>query len=88
MCLSMNSLNLAIAKFYTGEVDLALVEMKALGKTAFINHYYLYHVAIGKMFVQSNDSDKAMTSFRKAIDLTNHQPEKRYINNLMEKISA
>lgn len=75
-------LNCAIAKFYSGDRAGALAQMHQLGKMAFINHYYLFHAAMGKMLA-SNDIAKAKMHFKKAIDLTPHQVEKNYITRLL-----
>ncbi|GAB1445162.1 hypothetical protein MASR2M41_08290 [Flammeovirgaceae bacterium] len=57
--------------------------MKKLGSVTFINNYYLYHVAMGKILGKKNKFAPAIKHFKKAITLTNHQPEKKYTQNLI-----
>ncbi|MFZ1806317.1 MAG: sigma-70 family RNA polymerase sigma factor [Cyclobacteriaceae bacterium] len=78
-------LNLAIAKFYAGNISEALSEMNELGAIMFIHNYHLYHVALGKMLDKKSKQSLAIQHYQKAIGLTNHQPEKKYIQNLIEK---
>lgn len=80
-------LNLAIAKFYAGETEEAVLLMKELGTNTFIYKYHLYHVAMGKMLNSKKERPKAIQHYKRAIDLTGHLPEKKYIENLMEKTS-
>lgn len=79
-------LNLAIAMFYAGDFKEAMLLMKALGKIAFINRYYVYHVAMGKMLSRVKDFEIATVHFQKGISLTSHIVEKKYIQNLIEQI--
>lgn len=80
-------LNLAIAKFYSGNTEEAVLLMKELGTNIFIYNYHLYHVAMGKMLNSKNERPKAIQHYEKAIKLTSHLPEKKYIQNLMENTS-
>ena len=80
-------LNLAIAKFYSGNTEEAALLMKELGTNIFIYNYHLYHVAMGKMLNSKNERPKAIQHYEKAIKLTSHLPEKKYIQNLMENTS-
>jgi len=82
-----SQLNLAIARFYAGHFDQAMKTMEELGKISFINHYHLYHVAMGKMFTQAKQYSSACMHFTRAIPLTRHLPEKRYIEKLINRIT-
>lgn len=77
-------LNMAIATFYSGNYLKAISMMQELGKMALINHYYLYHVAMGKMLRKPNEHEQSITHYKKAIALTPHLSEKKYIQNLLE----
>ncbi len=76
-------LNWAIAKFYGGQLAEAVSAMDDLGKISFINHYHLYHVALGKMLHRGKNYRAADEHYRRAIALTHHLPEKRYIEKLI-----
>ncbi|MEQ8364593.1 MAG: sigma-70 family RNA polymerase sigma factor [Cyclobacteriaceae bacterium] len=78
-------LNLAIAKFYAGNMSEAFSQLKELGTVTFINNYHLYHVALGKILDRKNESALAIQHYQKAITLTAHQSEKKYIQNLIGK---
>lgn len=80
-------LNLAIAKFYAGNIDEALSSMKELSSISFIHNYHLYHVAMGKMLDKNNEHPLAIAHFQKAITLTGHLTEKKYIQNLIRDYS-
>lgn len=79
-------LNLAIAKFYAGKYSEALAIMRDLGKMALINHYYLFHVAMGKMLCKVNDHVQSIVHYKKALVLASHLSEKKYIQNLLELV--
>lgn len=78
-------LNLAIARFYAGDVHAALSMMDELGSNTFIHNYHLYHIAMGKILMKNKDSKQAIKHYQKAILLTSHEPEKKYIQQLLEK---
>jgi len=80
-------LNLAISKFYAGHLSEALLEMNDLGTNTFIHNYHIYHVTLGKILDKKNERPLAIQHYQKAITLTGHQPEKKYIQNLIDKAS-
>lgn len=80
-------LNLAIAFFYGREIETAQKMLDDLKEITFINNYHLYHVAYGKLYVFKNEFNQASKHFRKAIELTLNEIERRYIQQLTEKLN-
>jgi RNA polymerase sigma factor (sigma-70 family) len=72
-------MNQAIAQFYSGDVITALHQLKKLGQNAFMQQHYLLHMALGKIYLATNDGTTAKTYFTKALELSHHEVEKRYI---------
>lgn len=77
------NLNLAIAHFYSGNIVKAIAIMEEIGKIAFINNYYLFHVAQGKIFTATNQFLLANAHYTKALTMMHHDAEKNYIRKLM-----
>jgi RNA polymerase sigma-70 factor (ECF subfamily) len=67
-------LNQSIALFYAGNTLTALHQLKKLGESAFMQQHYLFHLAMGKI-----DKANAREHYLKALDLSPHEVEKRYI---------
>jgi RNA polymerase sigma factor (sigma-70 family) len=67
-------MNRAIAMFYSGEVLTALHQLKKLGESAFMQQHYLFHMALGKI-----DKANSREHYAKALELSPHEVEKRYI---------
>lgn len=76
-------LNLAITFFFGGQPDIAGHMLEELREFTFINNYYLYHVALGKLFRSKQEEQRAIAHFKKAIGLTNSETERRYIYRLL-----
>jgi RNA polymerase sigma-70 factor (ECF subfamily) len=70
-------LNQSIAAFYSGNVIKALHELKKLGESAFMQQHYLFHMAMGKV-----DHANSKKHFAKALELSPHEVEKRYIRKM------
>lgn len=67
-------MNRAIALFYAGDVLTALHQLKKLGESAFMQQHYLFHMALGKV-----DKVNSAAHYAKALELSPHEVEKRYI---------
>lgn len=67
-------MNQSIALFYAGDVLTALHQLKKLGENAFMRQHYLLHMALGKI-----DKANAKKHFEKALELSPHEVEKKYI---------
>lgn len=72
-------MNHSIALFYSGEVLTALHQLKKLGESAFMQQHYLLHMALGKVYSKTGEEEKAKHHFRRALELSAHEVEKRYI---------
>lgn len=79
-------LNLCIAQFYAGNHDAAKKSMSTLSENFFIGHYYLFHVAYGKMLRQWNKKKEALEHFTIALHQTSHNVEKNYIKKLISAV--
>jgi RNA polymerase sigma-70 factor (ECF subfamily) len=75
-------LNQSIALFYGGDVITALHQLQKLGESAFMQQHYLFHMALGKIYDKSGDRSKANEHYRKALELSPHEVEKRYIRKV------
>lgn len=78
-------LNQAIAIFYSGEAAKAVRHLDALGGSAIMQQYHLYHVALGKIRLCSGDTVQARKSLDRAIKLTSHPAEQDFIRKLMKR---
>jgi RNA polymerase sigma-70 factor (ECF subfamily) len=72
-------MNHAIALFYAGDVLTALHNLKKLGESAFMQQHYLFHMALGKVYDGSKNNEKAREHYRRALDLSPHEVEKKHI---------
>jgi len=72
-------MNRSIALFYSGDSLTALHQLKTLGESAFMQQHYLFHMALGKIYMAMGDTTTAKTHFVKAFDLSTHEVEKRHI---------
>jgi predicted RNA polymerase sigma factor len=75
-------MNQSIALFYAGDVLTALHQLKKLGESAFMQQHYLLHMALGKIYLATNDRAIAKAHFEKALELSPHEVEKRYIRKM------
>ena len=76
-------LNHAIAIFYSGNEAHAFAIIEQLGKTAIMQRYHLYHVALGKFYLRQGNRSEAARHLEKAVGLTRHAAEKEFIKKLM-----
>lgn len=72
-------MNRSIALFYAGNVLTALHQLKKLSENAFMQRYYLLHMALGKIHKSMNSPEEARAHFMKAYELSPHEVEKRHI---------
>lgn len=75
-------MNQSIALFYSGDVLTALHQLKKLGESAFMQQHYLLHMALGKIYLATNDGAKAKTHFTKAFELSPHDVERKHIKKM------
>jgi RNA polymerase sigma-70 factor (ECF subfamily) len=75
-------LNKAIAAAYAIDRKTSIAELQAIHS---LDHYYLYHTALGEVYFDDGDSAAAKQSFEKALQLTNTPAERQL---LQQKIAA
>lgn len=78
-------LNQAIARFYAGEEDAAKSAMTSLGNSALMQRYHLYHIAMAKIHLGSDQSALARQHLKVALTLTSHDVERRFIKKMLER---
>lgn len=77
-------LNYAIALYYDSQKQKAFDTLHDLEQT-FLDHSYLLHAAIGKLYWQEGEYDKSDLHLTKALPLTNFQVEKDFIKKMLVK---
>lgn len=75
-------MNQSIALFYSGDVLTALHQLKKIGEGAFMQQHYLLHMALGKIYKTTGENDRAREHFTKALELSPHEVEKKYIRKM------
>jgi RNA polymerase sigma factor (sigma-70 family) len=83
---SFVELNYAIALYYGGQKDQALVILHKLETAPFFNQYYLLHASLGRIYFAEGNYDLAKKYFTETIKLTSSPAEKGFIQRLMEKV--
>ncbi|HEY1869950.1 MAG TPA: hypothetical protein VGG71_02775, partial [Chitinophagaceae bacterium] len=78
-------LNYAIALYYAGEKEKAFSILHALHRNAFMHQYYLLNTTLGKMYLLEKDHSTAIDFLLTALQQTNMQVEKAYIQKLISK---
>lgn len=76
-------LNQAVAIFYSGETGRALEIMEQLGRTAIMQRYHIYHVAMGKVHLRTGEKQLARDHLERAVGLTKHEAEREFIRKLL-----
>jgi RNA polymerase sigma factor (sigma-70 family) len=76
-------MNQSITLFYSGEVLTALHQLTRLGESAFMQQHYLLHMALGKIYASMSEQAKALKHFKRALELSPHEVEKRHIRKLI-----
>ena len=77
-------MNYAVALYYASQKQEAFKVLHKLQQT-FLDHSYLLHVTLGKLYLLEDDPDKSNLHLEKALSLTNFQAEKDCVKRLMMK---
>ena len=77
-------LNYAVALYYASKKRKAFEVLQQLQQT-FLDNSYALHVVLGKLYLLEGDYDKGNLHLTKALDLTNFQAEKDYVQRLLMK---
>ena len=75
-------LNYAIALYYDSQKQKAFNALHNLQQT-FLDHSYLLHAALGKLYWQEGEYHKSNLHLKKALSLTNFQVEKDFVRKMM-----
>jgi len=78
-------LNYAIALYYDSQKQKAFDALRDLQQT-FLDHSYLLHAALGKLYWQEGEYSKSNLHLTKALSLTNFQVEKDFVKKMLVKI--
>jgi RNA polymerase sigma-70 factor (ECF subfamily) len=77
-------LNYAIALYYDSQKQEAFTALHNLQQT-FLDHSYLLHAALGKLYWQDGEYFKSDLHLKKALSLTNFQAEKDFVKKMLVK---
>ena len=77
-------LNYAIALYYDSQKQKAFDALRDLQQT-FLDHSYLLHAALGKLYWQEGEYSKSNLHLTKALSLTNFQVEKDFVKKMLVK---
>ena len=77
-------LNYAIALYYDSQKQKAFDALHDLQQT-FLDHSYLLHAALGKLYWQEGEYSKSNLHLTKALSLTNFQVEKDFVKKMLVK---
>ncbi|MEQ9591095.1 MAG: sigma-70 family RNA polymerase sigma factor [Cyclobacteriaceae bacterium] len=80
-------LSLGIAQFYSGQTLKALRTLQELGSYVYINNYYIYHTALGKIFYELGDREQSLAHLQQSLTLATSPIEKRHIDKIIRQIS-
>ena len=80
-------LNYAIALYYAGQKSQALGILNNLRQHPFLSQYYLLNAALGKIHFLEGDFPNAKKYWEKTLGQTNSQPEKEFIQKMINKIT-
>jgi RNA polymerase sigma factor (sigma-70 family) len=80
-------LNYAIALYYAGQKSQALDILNNLRQHPFLSQYYLLNAALGKIHFLEGDFPNAKKYWEKTLGQTNSQPEKEFIQKMINKIT-
>jgi RNA polymerase sigma-70 factor (ECF subfamily) len=78
-------LNYAVALFYSGDREKAFELVHGLLRHPFFNQYYLLNATLGKFHLLNCEMVLAREYFRKAIDQTHFEVERKFIRELLNK---
>jgi RNA polymerase sigma factor (sigma-70 family) len=79
-------LNYAIALYYAGERNKALVILHRLESAPFFNQYYLLQASLGRIYFAESNHALAKKYFTETLKLTGSPAENRFIQRLMGKL--
>ncbi len=79
-------LNYAIALYYAGQKNEALVILHQLEAEPFFNQYYLLHASLGRIYFAEGNHALAKKYFRNTLPLTSSLAERGLFQRLMEKL--
>ena len=83
---SFVELNYAVALYYAGQKNEALVILHQLETQPFFSQYYLLHASLGRIYFAQGNAFLAKKYFTETLKLTNSPAEKDFIQRLIEKI--
>lgn len=81
-------LNYAIALYYSGRIKNAFEILNRLHSHPFLNQYYLLNVTLGKFHQREGNDRLARTFLERAVEQTNFEDEKRFIQRMLEGLGA
>jgi len=76
-------LNYAIALYYAGEQEKSLGMLRELQQHPFMHHYYLLNATLGKIHLYEGRYEEATAYFRKTLEQTPFESERKYIERMM-----
>jgi RNA polymerase sigma factor (sigma-70 family) len=79
-------LNYAIALYYAGQRNEALVILHRLEAEPFFSQYYLLHASLGRIYFAEGNHHLAKKYFMKTLTLTSSPAEQGFIQRLLEKV--
>ncbi|MEO8147662.1 MAG: sigma-70 family RNA polymerase sigma factor [Bacteroidia bacterium] len=79
-------LNKAVAVLQINGAKAALNELENIADQKKLESYYLYHSLLGDIYFMLNNSAKAKSSLRKAMELTKSETEKKFIREKIYQI--
>jgi RNA polymerase sigma factor (sigma-70 family) len=83
---SFVELNYAVALYYAGQKNEALVILHKLETQPFFSQYYLLHASLGRIYFAQGNAVLAKKYFKETLNLTSSPAEKSFIRRLIEKV--
>ena len=81
-------LNYAIALYYAGQKNEALLILHKLESEPFFNQYYLLHASLGRIYFAEGNHVLANKYFMETLKLTGSPAEKCFIQRILEKMAS
>jgi len=81
-------LNYAIALYYAGQKNEALLILHKLESEPFFNQYYLLHASLGRIYFAEDNHVLANKYFMETLKLTGSPAEKCFIQRILEKMAS
>ncbi len=81
-------LNYAIALYYAGRKEEAMLILNGLRQHPFLSQYYLLNAALGKLHFLEGDLPAAKKYWEKTLPQTNSQLEKEFIQRMIDQLTT